>query len=98
MKKIDMVLKQFANSLTQEELSKLYTRLNQKYEGDLATALAIISDSNYCDGEVNLWLESASNSNEFFDMVDTVTKFINKEYDRRSSRDRAERQEKARSR
>ena len=98
MKKIDMVLKQFASSLTQEELSKLYTRLNQKYEGDLATALAIISDSNHCDGEVNLWLESASNSNEFFEMVDTVTKFVNKEYDRRSSRDRAERQEKVRSR
>ena len=93
-----MVLKQFASSLTQEELSKLYTRLNQKYEGDLATALAIISDSNHCDGEVNLWLESASNSNEFFEMVDTVTKFVNKEYDRRSSRDRAERQEKVRSR
>ena len=98
MKKIDSVLKQFAGSLTQDELSKLYTRLNQKYEGDMATALGIISNSNYCDGEVNLWLESASNSNEFFDMVDTLTKYINKEYDRRSARDRAERQEKARSR
>ena len=98
MKKIDSVLKQFAGSLTQEELSKLYTRLNQKYEGDLATALSIISGSNHCDGEVNLWLESASNSNEFFEMVDTVTRYVNKEYDRRSSRDRAERQEKVRSR
>lgn len=98
MKKIDSVLKQFAGSLTQDELSKLYTRLNQKYEGDLATALAIISQSNHCDGDVNLWLESASNSNEFFEMVDTLTKFINKEYDRRSARDRAERQEKVRSR
>lgn len=98
MKKIDLVLKQFASSLTQEELSKLYTRLNQKYEGDMATALEIISDSNHCDGDVNLWFESANSSSEFFEMVDTITKYINKEYDRRNARDRAERQEKVRSR
>jgi len=98
MKKIDSVLKQFVASLLQEELSKLYTRLNQKYEGDLATALEIVSDSNHCDGEVNLWLESANNSNEFFEMIDAMTRYVNKEYDRRSARDRPERQEKSRSR
>jgi hypothetical protein len=98
MKKIDFTLKQFASSLTQEELSKLYTRLNQKYEGDMATALEVISDSDHCDGDVNIWLESASNSSEFFEMVETITRYVNKEYDRRSARDRAERQEKVRSR
>ena len=98
MKKIDFTLKQFASSLTQEKLSKLYTRLNQKYEGDMATALEVISDSDHCDGDVNIWLESASNSSEFFEMVETITRYVNKEYDRRSARDRAERQEKVRSR
>jgi len=86
MKKIDFLLKQFASSCSYEELNLLYTRLNQKYQGDLAEALKFISASNYCDNEVNNWLESAKSSTEFFSMVDILTKSINKEYDKRNSR------------
>ncbi len=86
MKKIDFLLKQFASSCSYEELNLLYTRLNQKYQGDLAEALKLIANSSYCDKEVHVWLESAKNSNDFFVMIETLTKSVNKEYDKRNSR------------
>lgn len=86
MKKLDFLLKQFSSNCTFEELNLLYTRLNQKYQGDLASALKFISEANYCDNEVHYWLESAKNSEEFFSMIETLTKSINKEYDKRTSR------------
>jgi len=86
MKKIDFLLKQFASSCSYEELNLLYTRLNQKYQGDLAEALKFIAASNYCDNEVHLWLETAKCSTDFFSMVEILTKSVNKEYDKRNTR------------
>lgn len=86
MKKVDFLLKQFSSSCSFEELNLLYTRLNQKYQGDLATALQFISQCNYCDNEVHYWLESAKTSDDFFTMIDLLTKSINKEYDKRNNR------------
>ena len=86
MKKIDFLLKQFASSCSYEELNLLYTRLNQKYQGDLAEALKFIASSNYCENEVHVWLETAKNSTDFFSMLDVLTKSVNKEYDKRNNR------------
>lgn len=86
MKKIDFLLKQFTSMCNFEELNLLYTRLNQKYQGDLVIALQFISQCKHCENEVNFWLESAKDSDEFFSMIDLLAKSINKEYDRRNSR------------
>jgi hypothetical protein len=86
MKKIDFLLKQFSLACSFEELNLLYTRLNQKYQGDLAIALQFIAQANYSDNEVHYWLESAKTSDEFFFMTDSLTKVISKEYERRSNR------------
>jgi hypothetical protein len=86
MKKFDFLLKQFCSSCSYEELNLLYTRLNQKYQGDLAEALKFIMTSKYCDSEINSGLEAAKDYNDFFLMIDLLNKSINKEYEKRNSR------------
>ena len=75
MKKVDNMLKSYVSGLVDEDVRYLYARLAQRLSGDLPDAISFLSD-NY---EVDKWMKSAKSSDELYDMVDYVQKFVERE-------------------
>ena len=80
MKKPDVYLKEFCHKLSDDHVRFLQGRLNQRLSGDMAEAVDFLSKIR----EIDKWLGSATDSNEFYDMVDMVYYAVNKEHEKRS--------------
>jgi len=78
MKKTDFILRECVSKLPAEELKFLGQRLNERLGSDLAEATEALSHIP----EIDKYLSMAQNGDQFFDMIDLVTKQINKELER----------------
>lgn len=74
-------LKEYATRLTDENLRFLDMRLKHRLTGDLADAVNLLSSSPDMDRH----LSSAKGANDFFDMLDTIQKQLEREARRRHS-------------
>jgi len=79
MKKSDNLLKDYVSRLTTEELRFICFRLDQRIGSDLSDALNIISKNV----DVDKWLQTARNGEEFYDMVDTIFEYADREIGKR---------------
>lgn len=79
MKKPEIYLKEYCQKLSDDQVKFLIGRLNQRLAGDLAEAVDHLSHVR----EIDRWLGSASDSNEFYDMVDLIHVAVGREHERR---------------
>lgn len=79
MKKPEVYLKEYCQKLSDDNVKFLIGRLNQRLNGDLAEAVDFLGNVR----EIDKWLCSAENSNDFYDMIDLVHAAVAKEHDRR---------------
>ncbi len=78
MKKTDFMLRECVSKLPIEELKFLSQRLNERIGSDLAEAVDALSRIP----EIDKYLSMAQSGDQFFDMVDLVTKHVNKELEK----------------
>lgn len=75
MKKIETYLREYARRLSDEDLQYLCSRFNQA----LCTDLFDISNFFSRDRELDRWLATAQSSDEFYEMLDLVESYLDKE-------------------
>lgn len=80
MKKVDTILKDYVAKLTPDNLKFLSVRFNDRISGDLGEALDMLSASH----DVDKWLKTAKSSDDFFDMLDKVKEYVDREINKRS--------------
>lgn len=80
MKKVDAILKDYVAKLTPDNLKFLSVRLNDRISGDLGEALDVLSANH----DVDKWLKTAKSSNDFFDMLDKVKEYVDRDINKRS--------------
>ena len=74
-KPIDTYLKEYCHRLSDDNLKFLAQRLTQRLLGDTAEVIDFLSSAK----EMDRWLSSASSSQDFYGMLDTLQSFIEKE-------------------
>jgi len=79
MKKPDMLLREYVQRLSDENLKWVAARLSQRLDGDLPEVLEFFSNA----GDMDRWLASAKTSNDLYDMIDLTQKYTDKEYTKR---------------
>ena len=79
MKKFDTVLKEYVNRLSLDNLKYLAVRLDERIGADLAEALDAMSSCQ----DLDRWLSSAKSYTEFYDMVDSIQEYIDRELGKR---------------
>ena len=87
MKKVETILKEYVGKLSDDNLRFLESRLGQRLSGDLPEALSFLAQTN----DMDRWLSSAKGAIEFYDMVDTLAKYVEREYKKRNPRDEEDR-------
>ena len=86
-KKADVILRNFSNSLSDNDLQFLASRLAYQYQDDLSEVCGIIADLkgkgkiDNCD--VDYWLQGAKSSSDFYRQIDQLAASCLKEYERR---------------
>lgn len=81
MKSSDVVLKEYFQRLSDENLKFVTARFNQRYGGDLGEVLDFLSSSK----DIDKWLQNASSHEDFYDMMEELAKVANQESERRSA-------------
>jgi hypothetical protein len=79
MKKLDTVLKEYTARLSVDNLKYLTLRLEDRIGADLAEALNAMSTCSDLDN----WLSSAKSHAEFYDMVDNIQEYCQRELSKR---------------
>lgn len=79
MKKLDTVLKEYVSRISLDNLKYLAVRLEERIGADLAEALEACSSCQ----DLDRWLSSAKSYTEFYNMVDTIQEYVNRELDKR---------------
>ena len=79
MKKPEIYLKEYCAKLSDDNVKFLQARLSNRISGDLGEAVEFLSGFR----EIDRWLSSASDVNQFYDMVDTVQYAVQREHERR---------------
>ena len=74
------VLREYVRRLTDEDLNYLRTRFRQRLSGDISEIAMLLAK----DTEVDSWLKEADGADEWFNMVDRVGFFVDKECERRN--------------
>jgi hypothetical protein len=75
------VLKEYVKRISDSEIAVLRTRFRQRLCGDMADIANILAK----DAEVDAWLQESTTADEWFDMVDKLASFVDREFDRRHS-------------
>lgn len=75
-------MREFVRSLSDENLSWLVSRLEQRFPGDLPDALSFMQKND----EANRFLGNANCSREFFETLDTLTSLLWAENRRRNNK------------
>lgn len=81
MKSSDIVLKEYFQRLSDENLKFIIARFNQRYGGDLGEVLDFLSTSK----DIDRYLQSANTHEAFYDMIEELTSFANQEHERRNA-------------
>lgn len=79
MKKPDIYLKEYAQKLSDENLKFLAISLSQNIDDDMSKVFNYFVEVK----EIDRWLSSAQNSNEFYEMLDFISEITSKEYEKR---------------
>jgi predicted transcriptional regulator len=79
MRNPDVFIKEYVGSLEEDDLKFLFSRLSEKLSGDVAEAINFLDKTN----EFAKWFYSAKSSDDLYDMLDKVFKFIEKEHNKR---------------
>jgi hypothetical protein len=77
----ELVLKNYVENLNDDELKFLHQRFEQNFSGDLAEALETIQENE----ELNTWLSSAKNHDEFNCFLDILFGFLDNQVKLRQS-------------
>lgn len=80
MRKLDVILKEYVSQLVVDNLKFLSLRLDQRIGSDLAEALDAVSECQ----EIDKWLASAKSCDEFYNMIDTLQEYVDRELNKRS--------------
>jgi len=80
MKKIDLVLKEYAGKLPFDSLKYLFDRFEERVGPDLSEAIDFISKNP----EIDKFLAAAKNYEEFWGVVDSVSYYVEREFTRRT--------------
>ena len=80
------VLREYVKKLTNEQLEFLRIRFRQRLCGDMSDIAVELAK----DPDVDAWLQESANADEWFNMMDKVGGFIDKESDRRGQEERRE--------
>lgn len=80
MKKKDTVLREFARSLSDDDLKWVYSRLNQRLGGDLGDAMEALQTNP----EVDRLLASVNDADSFYDLADETGEYLERELRKRS--------------
>jgi hypothetical protein len=81
MKKPNALLSDYVSRLSDEQVKDLGQRLSQRLCGDYAEVAQFLQ----ADQEVDKWLRTADSATKWFEMVDKIADFVNKEQKRRES-------------
>lgn len=81
MRKNDVLLKEFAKQLSDDDLKYLAVRFTQNYQDDRADVLNKLAS----DKEMDRYLSSATDGDEFFDILEKIGEYVVRESKRRSS-------------
>jgi hypothetical protein len=81
MKRSELILKEYACQLSEEDLRQLNMWLGQKLHGDRAAAAEFLSQNK----EIDRWLAGANGAIEWFDMMDQIQIMTERELSRRAS-------------
>lgn len=79
MKRQDQFLKEYFYRLSDDNLKVLHSRLSFRYSGDLPEVLNYVCNNK----DVDRWLSTANSSNDLYNMIDSMSDFVNKEYQKR---------------
>lgn len=80
MKKKDVVLREFARSLPDDDIRFICFRLGERKSGDLGEVVEFIQQ----DPEVDRVLASADNADALYDLIDEIDEYLAREWNRRS--------------
>lgn len=81
MKSFDVVLKEYFQRLSDDNLKFITARFNQRYGGDLGEVLEFLGSSK----EIDKWLQSAVDHESLYNMIDELMNLANQESEKRSS-------------
>lgn len=79
MKKTDLIIREYVSKLPFDTLKFLTERFRDRVGSDLADAIEIISKSS----DMDKILATAKNADEFFNSLDFIASFVEKEFTRR---------------
>lgn len=79
MKNPETIIKEYVSSLNEEDLRFLFSRLSERMSGDLGEAINHMDKCN----DIAKWFHTAKNSDEFYSMIDKISKVIEKEHNKR---------------
>lgn len=82
MKKDDVNVNEYVNSLLPEDLSFLAGRLKQRLGGDMADVAKVLAKYY----EIDKWLSTAKSGTEWFDMIELIDRAIREKLDGKSSK------------
>lgn len=80
MKKIDSVIKEYVTKLPFDSLKYLFDRFDERIGSDLGEAIEFVSKNP----DIDKFLATAKNYEEFWNAVDMVSSFVEKEFARRT--------------
>lgn len=80
VKKKDLILKEFARSLSDDDLKWLSARLSQRLGGDLGDAMEALQTN----AEMDRLLLGAKDADAFYDLADETAEYLERDLRRRS--------------
>ena len=79
MKKLETAIKEYVSRLNFDNLKYLACRLNERMGSDLAEALDEIAKSQ----DLDRWLSASESHEEFYEIVDAIKDYVNRELDKK---------------
>ena len=79
MKKPEIYLKEYCAKLSYDNVKFLQARLSQRIAGDLSESVDFLGGVR----EIDKWLSSATDVNQFYDMIDMIQFAVQKEHEKR---------------
>lgn len=80
MKRPEVVLKEYCQKLSEENLKWIYNRVTQRLGGDIADVMEFVGNNR----EIDRWFQAAEDYRSLFDLIEEFSAAIQKEYEKRS--------------
>lgn len=80
MKRPEVVLKEYCQKLSEENLKWIYNRVTQRLGGDIADVMEFVGNNR----EIDRWFQVAEDYQSLFNLIEEFSAAIQKEYEKRS--------------